>query len=114
MDQPTLQWLLSQLGTKTDLGDLDTRYARLGAARAVALEILKERKADLLSTPLVLGVSNVVNVSYAGNIAALERQIAYLEDPGSPPAPGEPGFGDPTTETGSHLTTICLHARRRR
>lgn len=114
MDQPTQQWLISQLGTKTDLGDLETRYTRLGAARAVALEILKERKADLLSSPLVLGVSNVVNVSYAANIAALERQIAYLEDPDSPPAPGEPGFGEPATETGAHLTTIRLHARPRR
>jgi hypothetical protein len=110
MDDATQQWLLSQLGTQTDLADLDTRYARLHNARAVALEVLRERRADLLTNPLVLGVANVVNVSYAANITALERQIAELEDPSAPPAPDEPGYGDPAGQ----VTTIHLRARPRR
>lgn len=114
MDRPTQQWLIQQLGTSADLVDLDTRLLRLGTARAVALEVLYERKADMIAKPLVLGVSNVVNVSYAGNIAALERQIAVLEDPDSPPAPGEPGFGDPTANDRGHITTFRLHERRYR
>lgn len=110
MDETTQQWLLSQLGSKTDLADLATRYARLHTARAVALEVLRERRADLLASPLVLGVSNVLNVSYASNITAIERQIAELEDPGAPPAPDEPGYGDPA----GYITTIHFCARRRR
>lgn len=113
MDIDTRSWLLAQLGADTDLVDLDTRLIRLGTARRVALEILYERKAKLIASPLVLGVSSVVNVSYTGNIAALERQITTLEDPNGPPAPGEPGYGDPIS-AGDHLTTIRFHARRRR
>lgn len=114
MDRTTQQWLISQLGTKTDLVDLDTRLLRLRTARAVALEILKERRADMVASPLVLGVSNVVNVSYVGNIASLERQIAELEDPNSPPAPGEPGFGDPVAAIEDHIGMFRLRERRRR
>lgn len=111
MDQLTQQWLVSQLGSKTDLADLDTRYARLHSARAVALEVLRERRADMLNSPLVLGISNVLNVSYAANITALERQIAELEDNDAPPAPDEPGYGD---DTSGRIATIAFHARPRR
>lgn len=93
MDTDTRAWLIGQLGTATDLTDLDTRYTRLGAARAVALEILYERKADLLAQPATVNVSGVVSVSYAETIKALERQIALLES-GEPPAPDEPGPGE--------------------
>ena len=48
MDGQTQQWLISKLGTKADLVDLDTRLLRLGRARAVALEVLNERKAEAL------------------------------------------------------------------
>jgi hypothetical protein len=112
MDVTTRSWLLSQLGVDTDLVDLETRLARLGTARRVALEVLYERKAKLIASPLVLGVSNVVNVSYAGNIAALERQIAVLEDPDGPAAPGEPGYGE--TAGSDHIRTFRLRERRRR
>ncbi|MFD8384234.1 hypothetical protein ACFV2X_37920 [Streptomyces sp. NPDC059679] len=110
MDDATRAWLISQLGTDTDLADLDQRYARLGSARAVALEILRERKAALvMGQPASVGVSSVVSVSYAENIKALERQIALLET-GQPPAPDDPVDGDSSVG----FAVIQLRERPRR
>lgn len=92
MDAAIQAWLLSQLGTATDLVDLATRYTRLGAARAVALEVLNQRLADLRSEAATISVSSVVSVSYTENIKSYERKIALLED-GSSPAPDEPAGG---------------------
>ncbi|MEU1908365.1 hypothetical protein [Streptomyces hygroscopicus] len=110
MDDATRAWLISQLGTATDLADLDQRYARLGSARAVALEVLYERKAALvMGQPASVNVSSVVSVTYTENIKAIERQIALLEN-GEPPAPD-----DPTDGTGNGgLEVIQLIERRRR
>ncbi|MFK8851248.1 hypothetical protein [Streptomyces sp. Ac-502] len=110
MDDATRKWLLSQLGTATDTADLDTRYARLGSARAVALEVLYQRKADLLAQPASISVSAVVSVAYTENIKALERQIAYLEGGGSP-APDEPSTDDPS---GFGWSVVRLIERPRR
>lgn len=96
MDTATQAWLISQLGTATDLTDLTARYTRLGTARATALEVLNERLADLRAQVAVVGVSGVVNVSFAENIKAYERQIALLEAGGSP-APDEPAGADDDT-----------------
>ncbi|RSN55621.1 hypothetical protein DMH12_15505 [Streptomyces sp. WAC 04229] len=82
-------WLLSQLGPATSVADLEGRYTRLGAARAVALEVLNERLAALLQQPTTVNVSGVVAVGFAENIKALERKIALLES-GQPPAPDDP------------------------
>jgi len=97
---PVQAWLLSQLGTATPVADLDTRYTRLGTARAVALEVLYERKAALIQQPASVNVSSVVSVAFTENIKALERQIALLEA-GEPPAPDDPaGTGSDTTYIG--------------
>ena len=97
MDAAVKAWLISQLGTKTDLTDLQVRYARLGTARATALEILGERLADLRAQVATVNVSSVVSVSVSENIKAYERQIALLLD-GTPPAPDDPaGTGDADT-----------------
>lgn len=89
MDAAVQAWLISQLGTSTDLTDLNTRYNRLGTARATALEILRERLADLRAQPTAVSVSSVVLVNYTANLSAYERQIALLEA-GDPPAPDDP------------------------
>ncbi|MEU1078151.1 hypothetical protein ABZ404_36795 [Streptomyces sp. NPDC005878] len=111
MDAAVRAWLLAQLGTSTDLADLDTRYLRLGSARAVAIEILYERKAELISQPATLNVSSVIAVGYTENIRALERQIAALEN-GMPPAPDDdaPGCDDDA----SGLGVLFLKERPRR
>ncbi|MEW1659752.1 hypothetical protein [Streptomyces sp. NPDC093707] len=93
MDPILLAWLRAQLGAATDEQDLAARYARLGRARAVAAEILAERRAKLLADPLRMTVDGVVTIDQSNNLAGLERQIAGLTDLVAPddPAPGEAG-----------------------
>lgn len=105
-------WLISKLGTATNLTDLETRYTRLGTARAVAIEVLNERLADLRSQAATIGVSGVVNASFSENIKAYEREIALLQS-GDSPAPDEPppnAGGDDQAAIG----WITLVARPRR
>lgn len=109
MDAAVQAWLLAQLGTSTDLTDLNTRYTRLGTARAVALEVLRERYAELLAQPTGVTVTNVVAINTTANLAAYERQIAALEA-GDPPAPDDP----PTVADTPALGYVYLEARRRR
>ena len=111
MDAATQAWLISQLGTATSLTDLEARYSRLGKARAVALEILNQRLADLRAQAATVNLSGAVSVSFTENIKAYERQIALLAEGGSP-APDEttPGTADDTVLLGS----FRLVERRRR
>lgn len=111
MDDATRAWLKSQLGTASDFTDLEARYLRLGTARAVALEVLNERLADLRARVATVNVSGVVSVTFTENIKAYERQIALLEDGGSP-APDEldPGSDGDTV----YLGTFQLVERPRR
>lgn len=101
-------WLRGELGADTDLTDLDTRYTRLGTARAVALEVLRERLAALRAQPATVNVSGVVAVAFTENIKAYERQINALEN-GEPPAPDDPLDG-----ISSGIGMLHLHARPRR
>ncbi|MFF7527360.1 hypothetical protein [Streptomyces pseudovenezuelae] len=111
MDAATQAWLISQLGTATDLTDLGARYTRLGTARAVALEVLNQRLADLRAQVATVNVSSVVSVSIAENIKAYERQIASLVAGGSP-APDEPDTS--VDDDAVLLGTFQLVERRRR
>ena len=111
MDDATRRWLLAQLGTATDLDDLDERYTRLGSARAVAIEVLYERKANLVNgQPASLTVSGVVGATYTENIKALERQIAFLEGGGAP-APDE-SDGDDDPVSGWSIVRLIERPRR--
>lgn len=74
-------YLRSELG-EADRADLDARHQRLGSVQAVAIEVLRERKAALVSDPLAVTVQGIATVSNAENVRALERQIAALEDGG--------------------------------
>ncbi|MFE6186521.1 hypothetical protein ACFQ6U_19060 [Streptomyces sp. NPDC056465] len=91
MDEAVRTWLLAQLGPGTDATDLEARYTRLGAARAVALEVLAERRAGLLAEPLRLTVDGVMTVDNSGNLTGLERQITAV---GGAVAPDEAATGD--------------------
>ncbi|MEU8682986.1 hypothetical protein [Streptomyces sp. NPDC048611] len=113
MDVATRSWLLAQLGTNTNLSDLEARYTRLGKARAVAIEVLTQRKADLIAQPASVNVSSVVGVTYTENIKALERQIALLEAADAPPAPDEP-TDDTAGDTDSGWSIVQLVERPRR
>ncbi|MER6092446.1 hypothetical protein [Streptomyces bluensis] len=101
MNTDVQAWLQSQLGTPLDLTDLTTRYARLGTARRVALEVLNERLANLRAQVTTVNVSGVVSVSFTENIKAYERQIAALEAGGSPAPDEVPGSDDGTVLLGT-------------
>ncbi|MFD7615768.1 hypothetical protein [Streptomyces sp. NPDC059802] len=110
MDAAVRAWLIAQLGTDTDQADLEQRYARLGTARAVALEVVRERLAALRAQPSAVNVSSVVSVNYTANIASYERQIAALEA-GEPPAPDDPV--DPCEDNGGFGVTYLVERPRR-
>jgi hypothetical protein len=112
LDPNVQAWLLAQLGDTTPVADLETRYTRLGTARAVALEVLRGRLAALIQQPATVNVSGVVAVGTAENIKALERQIAALEA-GSPPAPDDPA-GTGTDDGLGELGVFYLVERARR
>jgi post-segregation antitoxin (ccd killing protein) len=104
-------WLKGELGSTVDLVDLDARYQRLGTARAVALEVLRERLADLRAQPANVNVSGVVAVGIAENIKAYERQIAALEN-GEPPAPDDPVDLDGGSPGGIGMLHLIERPRR--
>ncbi|GAA0501500.1 hypothetical protein [Streptomyces olivaceiscleroticus] len=108
MDDATRRWLLDQLGTNTDLVDLDARYALLGTARAVAISILTQRHTDLVTNqPASANVSGVIGFAYTENIKAIERKLALLSAADAPPAPDEPGYdGDNDAGTWSIVQLV--------
>lgn len=108
MDAAVQAWLWSELGRDTDLVDLTTRYTRLQSARAVALEVLRERAAAMRAQPTGVTVTNVVAINTTSNLASYERQIAALEA-GEHPAPDEQDTGGPDT-----LGILFLRERPRR
>lgn len=108
MNDAIRAWLLSELGVSTDLADLTLRYTRLGSARAVALEVLRERLAVLRAQPTAVTVTNVVAINNTANLASYERQIAALEA-GEHAAPDEQDTGGPDA-----LGVLFLRERPRR
>jgi hypothetical protein len=71
-------YLRAQLG-EADHADLEARYQRLSSLQAVAIEVLRERKAALVADPLAVTVQGVATVNNAENVKAIERQIAEIE-----------------------------------
>ncbi|MEU9014251.1 hypothetical protein AB0D12_31680 [Streptomyces sp. NPDC048479] len=113
MDAAVRAWLLAQLGTTTDTADLELRLTRLGTARPVALEVLRERLASLLAQPASINVPGVVAINFGEIIKALERQIAQLEA-GVPPAPDDPDEDGDGLPDGYGFDVIRLVERPRR
>ncbi|MER8002121.1 hypothetical protein [Streptomyces sp. NPDC095613] len=84
MDESQRSWLLAQLGPDTDPADLERRYFRLRSARTVALEVLGERRARLLSDPLKVTVDGVVTMDLQENLRGIERQIETVRSSSAP------------------------------
>ncbi|MEV6165688.1 hypothetical protein AB0L71_28010 [Streptomyces sp. NPDC052052] len=110
MDANVRAWLSSQLGKDSDFADLEVRYTRLGTARAVALEVLRELLAALRAQPATVTVTGVVGVGFVENIKAYERQITALEE-GEPPAPDDPD--DPSGDAGGFGVMFLVERPRR-
>ncbi|MFE2179071.1 hypothetical protein [Streptomyces sp. NPDC059455] len=102
VDEFQRSWLLAQLGPDTDSADLERRYFRLRSVRAVALEVLGERRAKLLADPLKVTVDGVVTMDLQENLRGIERQIEAVRQT---PAPDDPeGEG----EEGNTLATSVI------
>jgi hypothetical protein len=78
VDEFQRSWLLAQVGPDTDPADLERRFLRLRSARAVALEVLGERRARLLADPLKVTVDGVVTMDLQENLRGIERQIEQV------------------------------------
>ncbi|MFE7395211.1 hypothetical protein [Streptomyces sp. NPDC057557] len=84
MPPEVLAWLLAQLGPTTPTDDLAVRFARLGSAKAVAGEVLAERRARMLADPLRITVPGAVTLDQSANLTGLERQLAALANEVAP------------------------------
>ncbi|WP_330317951.1 hypothetical protein [Streptomyces platensis] len=89
MDELQQSWLLAQLGPDTDPADLERRFFRLRSVRAVALEVLGERRAKLLGDPLKVTVDGVVTMDLQENLRGIERQIEQVRQMPAPDGPGD-------------------------
>ncbi|MFD7451788.1 hypothetical protein [Kitasatospora sp. NPDC059827] len=107
MDDAATAWLRAQLGPATDPADLQARYQRLHSARAVALEVVAERRARLLADPLRLLVDGVVTMDNTATLGGIERQLAQLQDILGPDETGPGDDGLP------HIVTGYLRPARR-
>ncbi|MFD8278408.1 hypothetical protein ACFV47_04225 [Streptomyces solisilvae] len=109
MDEFQRSWLLAQLGPDTDPADLERRFFRLRSARAVALEVLGERRAKLLGDPLKVTVDGVVTMDLQENLRGIERQIDAICQTSAPDDP-EDGDGEGNTLA----TSFVVPSRRYR
>jgi hypothetical protein len=110
MDEFQRSWLLAQLGPDTDPADLERRFFRLRSVRAVALEVLGERRAKLLADPLKVTVDNVVTMDLQENLRGIERQIDQVRQA---PAPDDPGDGEADGEQVMAVTWLTPAHRYR-
>ncbi|WP_413812754.1 hypothetical protein [Streptomyces sp. OE57] len=109
MDEFQRSWLLAQLGPDTDPADLERRFFRLRSARAVALEVLGERRAKLLGDPLKVTVDGVVTMDLQENLRGIERQIDGVRQASAPDDPREEG-----EEKNTLVTSAMVPSRRYR
>lgn len=79
MDDTALHVIRSWVGSNPSDTDLETRFDRLTDAQLVALEVLRERRADLVSNPAQFAVSGDYSQSTGKNIDALDADIVRLE-----------------------------------
>lgn len=110
MDEFQRSWLLAQLGPEADTADLERRFFRLRSVRAVALEVLGERRAKLLGDPLKVSVDGVVTMDLQENLRGIERQIEWVR---RAPVPDDPQ-SDEEDDVGTLATTVLVSARQYR
>ncbi|MGI5262370.1 hypothetical protein [Streptomyces angustmyceticus] len=96
MDEFQQSWLMAQLGAAADSNDLERRFFRLRSVRAVALEVLGERRAKLLGDPLKVTVDGMVTVDLQENLRGVERQIEQVRQAPAPDDPADEDDGDDT------------------
>lgn len=79
LDADVLAGIREHVGSTPADGDLETRYDRHGSVARVALEVIRERLADVLANPASLSVDGDYTEGWTANIRALERKQTQLE-----------------------------------
>jgi hypothetical protein len=77
-----LNWVRDEIGTGTPPSDddLDGFFDELGLREAVALRVLKRRRADLLADPTSFSLfSGVLSADTSANLRSLDAQIKPLQ-----------------------------------
>jgi hypothetical protein len=77
-----LTWIRDEIGTSVPPGNglLEEWFDELGSRAAVALRVLKRRRADLAGAEVAsVSLAGVASVQLRSNIASLDRQIGRLE-----------------------------------
>ncbi len=69
----------SWAGTAVTEGDINEPLARLASPEAVALELLRQRRADLLADPQSFTAAGDVSYDWGDRLADLDRTIGDLE-----------------------------------
>ena len=65
-------------GSTPDDTELAARYQRLGTVEATALEVLRERLAQMLAEPARYSIDGDASWSYEKNIEALRESVSSL------------------------------------
>jgi hypothetical protein len=110
LSETQLAWLHSEVGTRLTDEQLQERYDRLGSVRDVALEALRERRTELIDSPLDVSVVGVASVNNAENVKAIERRLSALAQMDDDPTDGN---DDPIVEGGSSLAEMQVVQLRR-
>lgn len=97
LDAGVLADIRQWVGTRrpTD-ADLEVRYLRLGSVTAVALQVLRERLADMLIDAAKFDADGDASYDYSANLKLLESKVHQLE--ASTPPPADPDVSLPTPE----------------
>lgn len=88
-----LRWLRDEIGDAPSDTDLNQRFADYESVRDVALSVLRDRRQELLATPLSVNVTGVASTNAAENVKAIERQIAALARLDEDPSDDSPADG---------------------
>lgn len=99
LNENQIAWLRDEVGDQPADADLQVRYDRTGSVRDVAVGVLRQRRANMLASPLSTTLQGVAAVNYAENVKALDRRIAALQllddDPTSDPGEDSDGGAAP-------------------
>lgn len=104
-------WLRSEVGNTVTDEVLQAKFDRLGSVRDVAIECLRERRAQWLDQPLTVSVAGVASVSFSENVKSLDRRIAALLKLDSDPSDDSP-TGDGAVEDGFEQIQLTRSRRR--
>lgn len=92
-DGATLAQIRSWVGSEPSNDDLAVRFERLGSTNLTALEVLRERRANLLADPAKVSVDGDASWDWSKNLEVLDKQVAELETVAGIAGPGTVNVG---------------------